>query len=436
MNTSANKVTSSLGHFDILQFGLVVCGQLLLYVYCVLPFEIDKRFSIISLTIPSQAEAFGTVWPYFGLIHVIAIVLALALVFLIPLNTLLQCQTYFVYCLINLGAIFLLVSGIETPRYWDYSVEFLRLSSLATLAILVLAWKGYKPDLLIGTLLLTLTPPILLFLTGNISGFVALRDGRINAPGLEITTTGHAGALAVLLALSIPIRKSVRVCLFIAGMFSVLASGSRIAFALTFVFAVVLFWRAHQSIRKRVAAIAVILICGTIVLFFASSGFVAGGRFETLFQGTSTLQDEYTVGRGMALLASIEVIKEHPLGFVDSDWAIQEQLLEFGFPSHTHSNIFQTYLRYGPVMFAFWALLATEAWKGLKKRSPYAIPLWFLIAGSFCDYYGDVTKMMLFLFMVAALNSSYVRERSAEHQWHLPRWFARPVHQLLRPELE
>jgi len=74
---SDNTSASMQEHFRVLQFTLAWSGEILLYAYFAMPFIVDEKLSVISLRIPPQADAFGTVWPYYSLIHLAAFLLSL-----------------------------------------------------------------------------------------------------------------------------------------------------------------------------------------------------------------------------------------------------------------------------------------------------------------------------------------------------------------------
>jgi len=107
-------------------------------------------------------------------------------------------------------------------------------------------------------------------------------------------------------------------------------------------------------------------------------------------------------------MAACAVISDHPLGYVDSDWSIQEKLVTAGFPSHTHSNYLQSYLRFGPWAVLFWGVFAYQAAIGLKRNSPYAPAMCFVLVGSFFDYYSFVTKAMIIVFIITSLNAYHI----------------------------
>jgi hypothetical protein len=401
-------------HFRVLQFTLAWSGEILLYAYFAMPFIVDEKLSVISLRIPPQADAFGTVWPYYSLIHLAAFLIACGLFVLGSGRCILSNKFLLAYLAVNLIAVgaFPLATPAGQPMYWDYALEFVRLASLTFLATAVLEVRNYDPAILARCLLIVLAIPLSFLLISNPVHFLAQRSGRVNGPGLEITSTGHAGAIALLLGISLPLSQRYRIPMMVLGSTALILSGSRIPFALALLIATIHLWRQARSFSRRLAIVGTVAGLAGIAVALGSTGSVGGGRFGTLTGDSGALETEYTVGRGIALLTTMEMLSEHPLGYVDSDWAIQRELAELGFPSHTHSHYFQSYLRYGPLMALFWGVLIWFAVAGSRAGSPYAGCLWFIVIGSALDYYGFVTKAMVVVFMIAFLNEAYVRGAS------------------------
>ena len=386
----------------------VFTGELLLSVYFVSPFAVEQKLSVFSLPIPAQAEAFGTVWPYLSLFHLAAMGIAFLLALFGGMKPISRNKPFVAYCLVNVAAIlWMLISHTGYPVYWDYALEFLRLGSLTVLALLVLAERGYDPRILVRGLIVLLSIPLVLLIFSNMSSFLAEREGRVNAPGLEITSTGHVGAIAALLGLTLPISWRLRVALLLLGGLSLLQSGSRLALVFCIVTSALVLWRKAASIKRRLAYVAAVALAGAAIIWLGSTNLTGGERLGTL-RSEEALRDEFAGGRAMALVASVLVITDHPFGYVDSDWAIQEELVNVGFPSHTHSHLLQSYLRFGPLALLFWGVLVFQTVAGFKAKSPYAPALLFILMGSLFDYYGFVTKAMLIVFVITGLNANHI----------------------------
>ena len=397
-------------HFQFLRVALTGVGELLLYFCFISPAAVDQHLALISLTPPNQAELFGTVWPYFSVIHVLALAISAGLFATGSRESISTNKAFVVYCTINVIGIMMLpfLTPRTQPVYWDFALEFLRLSSLVVLASTVLEARNYDSAILARGLTGLLAIPAVLLAFTNPFAFLSERGGRLNAPGLEITSTGHVGALAILLAISGVFPKVYRVPLVILGSISLLGSGSRIPFLLLTVIALIQLWNSTKSYSKRVLIIFGVGALVAFAIVLASTSSIAGGRLGSLAGGGGDLEGEYAIGRGVALLTTLKLFSEHAFGYLDSDWGIQQELANLGFPSHTHSFYFQSYLRFGPLMFVFLGVICWRAIVAIRKGSRYAGCLWFVVIGCALDYYGFVTKAMLIVFVMFLLNEKCV----------------------------
>jgi hypothetical protein len=410
LGDSSSKYESPRRHFLLLYMALAWFGEALLYLLFALPFAIDPYISLISFPMPAQAALFGTVWPYFTVAHLAALLTGILLVLLAPKRSAAVSTLFLIYSAINLCGIvtlpFLTPNG--QPVYWDYALEYLRLASLVVLAGGVLQARSFDPRVIARCLLIVIAIPIAMVAFTNPIGFLTARGGRVNGPGLEITSSGHVGAMTFLLGLSLPLPRRYKVAMVLLGLAMTVLSGSRIPFLLAIGIAIVWFWKSGRSFKTRAVAMAAVALVAVVVIYFASSSSVGGGRLGTLSGDSSDLENEYAIGRGLAFLTTMMMFGAHPFGYVDSDWAIQQQLLSFGFPSHTHSSVFQSYLRFGPLALIFWIALIWETVKATRNKSPYTACMWFILLGSFADYYDFVTKAMLLVFMVLHLNEAWM----------------------------
>jgi hypothetical protein len=396
-------------HFKLLRFALGRFGEILLYGCFAMPFAVESSLALFSLRMPSQAVIFGTVWPYYSVVHLTALLVGCGLFLLGSRRSLFSNRVFIAYAAVNLIAICLIpfLTPRGQPVYWDYALEFLRLSSLVLLATTVLEYRRFDPRVLAHCLLIVAAIPLVFLVLGNPADFLFARAGRVNGPGLELTSTGHIAAIVLLLGISLPLPKAYRGVMIALGIVDLLLSGARIPFVLALGIAIVQLWYRTKRLIGKIAIAAT--IAGSVATVFAlGSASSPIGRLATLTGNSEALETEYTVGRGMALLTTMKMFSEHPLGYVDSDWAIQRELVDLGFPSHTHSHYFQSYLRYGPLMFVFWGMLIAETVRATRRQSPYATTLWFIAIGSALDYYGFVTKAMLVVFMVAFLNQAFI----------------------------
>ena len=402
-------------HFWMSYITLAFFGELLLYICFAAPFLVDERFAIVSLQMPEQAKLFGTVWPYYSFLHLSAFAVGCGLLLLGPRRAVILNFPFISYAAVNMCGIASLPFLVPASHviYWDFALEAMRLFSVVLLAGTVLEAREFSPLVLVRGLLILLIIPLGLLVATNPAGFLSERQGRVNGPGLEVTSTGHVAAFALLLGVSLQLPAKYRIILIGLAATMLVLSGARIPFMLAVVMIAVQLWCTTANRVKRYALIATLTVLTTMVIIFTASSSVAGGRFGTLTGDSADIETEYAVGRGVAAVTAVKLLAAHPLGYIDSDWSVQEELVRLGFPSHTHSHYFQSYLRFGPLVLVFWGVFIWRVRKGSRLRSPYTSCLWFVLIGSALDYYGFVTKAMLIVFMLTELNESYLRRVSA-----------------------
>jgi hypothetical protein len=388
----------------------VLFAEILLYVCFAVPFIVDQKLALVSFNMPHQAELFVTVWPYFSLLHFFALVVGGALLFGKSNRPIIRNPSLVAYAAVNMIGIAALsfLSGDQETLYWDFALEFMRLFSLVILATAVNDARNFSPLVLVRGFLILLLIPLAFLIATNPTGFLVERGGRVNGPGLELTSTGHVAALAFLFGISVPLPNKYRFPLIGLAVLVLLLSGARIPFALALLMAVAQILHSNKSSAKRFTLLAALAGLTTLALAASTMSIIGGGHVGTLTGDRAGMETEYAMGRGIAFFTSIELIVEHPLGYRDSDWSIQEDLVRHGWPSHTHSNYFQSYLRYGPLILVFWGILAVRAYRGWRSSSPYASCLLFVLIGSAFDYYGCITKAMLLVFMLASLNEAFL----------------------------
>ena len=95
---------------------------------------------------------------------------------------------------------------------------------------------------------------------------------------------------------------------------------------------------------------------------------------------------------------------------VGSDWAVQSRLVEAGFPSHTHSVLLQSFIKYGFLAFVIWIVIVRGLWSGMKTGSPYIGPLLVLVMGGLVDYWFFVDKAAFVFFALMKLNDKWILE--------------------------
>ncbi|HEV2326093.1 MAG TPA: hypothetical protein VGS10_19295, partial [Terracidiphilus sp.] len=295
-------------------------GEFLLYLDFAAPFEVTRHLAVFSLMEPPQAQIFGTVMPYYTVLQLLGLVLGGSLFLLGPRRAIISNRAFMTYAAVNLIGIAALPFLTPTghPVYWDFALEFLRLSSTVLLAGTVLEARDFNPFILLRCLLIVLVVPLIYLLATNPTEFLDARSGRVNGPGLEITSTGHVAALAVLLGIFLRLPGRYRVPLIALGTVMLLLSGARIPLVLAIMIIVVTLWQRTQGMGKRLALMTAVTAVILFVLMLAQSNLIAGGRVGSLTGNSSDLETEYAVGRGLAAVASWEMIAAHPLGYIDS----------------------------------------------------------------------------------------------------------------------
>src|SRR4051812_32429871 len=92
-------------HFRMLRAVLVWSGEILLYLAFVMPFAVDQHLALISLEMPSQAILFGTVWPYYSVVELLGMFIAIGLFLTGARHAFSRNRIVVVYFIINLCAI-------------------------------------------------------------------------------------------------------------------------------------------------------------------------------------------------------------------------------------------------------------------------------------------------------------------------------------------
>lgn len=399
----------------LLKGQLVFFAILVLFAYMLLPFRWQESLALFGLEPPVQALSFGTVFPFVGILEVTAVGVAAMLCFFGAWKALKTDRLFLAYGFVNIISflqILWLASGSRYV-YWDWLVEFLRFSSVYLLFASVAHFCRKKDLLFISAVAVLLGPSLVLLAAGYIAPDVlAERSGRLNAPGLELTSTAHVGAMLLLLSLVRPTRWFWRAVPTTLGVGTLLVAGSRLAIGISWI-VIALLLSTRGSAWRRMAVMSV-FVAGTLLLILVPLGDeLAVGRFLIFLERPSVMREEFLLIRGAALQSSLGLLRAHPLGILNSDWAVQAELVGLGFPSHTHSNYIQMYLRYGPLVLIIWYIFLSETRRGFRAGSPYAYLLLFVLLGSALDYYAFVTKAMIVVFVASLLNREWIAQNAS-----------------------
>lgn len=395
---------------------------LLFYViYMIVPFRVHALLGFIVIKAPQQAALFGTIFPVFSYIDLAAFVVALLVV---PFGFLYQNRIFVVYCLACFGAM-----SFAAMRFPFFSLEYFGAGIIVVIREvipIVIVHRLLKFNVpyqwILSPFLLAMVAGIVMHLAGAQNSAFSPDDyGRLNPPGLEVTSAGHIGVALLLLGYT-AFKGWPRILYMTGGIMGAVAAGGRIPFVLITCWSI---WQIARVYSLRQIISRIIFIGGVIALFFVALKFIsipvlnrfisppqvaesaqneeknlASSIFPTNF---SILQDPNVMGRLAGWSSGLMTLKEemgYPLG---TDWGVQNKLVDYGWPSHTHNTYIQMLLCWGG--FAIFPLLVgVQCWRGLRKNK-YKSSIWgdiivFLMIGWFFDYYLCVVNASVFYFII------------------------------------
>lgn len=244
-----------------------------------------------------------------------------------------------------------------------------------------------------------------------------LGTDRLNISGFEITSSAYIISAIILLAFQY-LKLPQRILIFLVTFYTLFLTGSR----LPFIFLLLVLGFASLN-NKRIHNI--ILIPVVILMIVLSSFIVIHSRgdfnnvslsliieklFDTfkLFENSSPEQriffatQDVIAGRGTALISGIYLIKDNFPYPLASDWMIQQELLQIGFPSHTHSAFIQFILKYGILAIAFFVVLINAIVYQFKNNLKTRWAFLFLLFSFLFDYIFYVPSALALLLVLSS----------------------------------
>jgi hypothetical protein len=363
--------------------------------YFITPLQILRKYAICKFQAPYQAEIFGTIFNYITLFDLLFI--AIGIFTLIKYKAVPIGRTFGIYVVMNIISIITII--YKHGVYYDGIVEFVRVVAMY-LTYMCFLIVGGRPSYIYRCILILMIITFIIFSIGysnpNLENDTS---GRLNAPGLEIATTGHvAGALLILMAFNESEGYFVRLMGIIFGISGLAISGSRLPLIISMCFVIMItIYRSTKVISFRNLGIAVLMlaIIWSGIILFSNSPTI--GRMAS----PSVLLTDYSVlGRLLAWNAANKILDAYPMGLYNSDWIVQEQLAKNNYPSHCHNAYIQLYLKYGLMLIPFVAFLIISILKGIKMNNSCAFVLLYMITCWIFDYPLFVTKYSLILFIL------------------------------------
>jgi hypothetical protein len=408
-------------------------GMTLFYIYMLIPARLQEIISIFSLNEPEVAKLYGVGYAYLPALDVV--ILAYVLLRQVfrksrPKVKNWSVVTYVaasVLCGLLLWGRFAL--GAEHEMFWDGLLAALRLVAIYGLFTTIPGNAQLWGRRLQNGLALLIVTSLLL----NFMGFAnpdtpSNEAGRLNAAGLDFTTTSYLGWALVLSSITLSAGR--RQALLIAcGILGGFMGGARNATVLFLVCLVWLFFLQWRRMALLVSGLAIIPL--TVAIWFPGvvSRLPAFRRtldYDVFYQSQVMpndaalqrfsflkdlpLSDPAIVGRFNTWAGALELLgdlKGMPLG---SDWYAQQELKPYGVPSHSHNAYLQALLKFSvlaiPIVIALWV----SAWRGIRLHSPYGMTVMFLTASMFVDYWLLVIKATFLFFAFVGLNDSWIAQ--------------------------
>ncbi len=410
--------------------------------YMLLPFRLQKTVSLIELVPPETAKTFGTIFPYLGVLELCALMIAGVQWIRRGFKLYKSDYTFFVYIGISISSIAYVclrqVWGGHVEN-WECEIVFIvRLCALYFLFISLSLSRISLEKMLFRALTFLFVAYLILYTCGirNENMFGNIYD-RMNAPGLEVTSTGYLAGVLMCGGISLA-RGKWRFLMGSVGMVSLLIAGSRAACTISGVVIlidIVLRCKKNRLIFALVFYMLVICVVGVLVSQGMYRGIPLFNRFnnednekivqtDPIADMSVLMQYEHAWRTNITFWSPPQSLLERLLAWhvgtsillelrgepVGSDWAVQSRLVEAGFPSHTHSVLLQSFIKYGFLAFVIWIVIVRGLWSGMKTGSPYIGPLLVLVMGGLVDYWFFVDKAAFVFFALMKLNDKWILE--------------------------
>jgi hypothetical protein len=397
-----NKIT--LGEKFNLFYGIIVT---------IFPASLMLLAPVFTAVAPAEAEEFGTVFPVISYISLFSVFYIIFSITILKKNIYGINKVFYFYVIATIVSIVLMI--IYQEVYYLDNIILLFNTLCIYLVWMMLKEPQRNIGLIISIFISCLITLAYYFANQNIVE-------RINIPGFEITSTGYAIGVMIILSLEY-CKKRYFAIIFIIGLLTMLLAGSRFPILILFF---ILFLILLQNQKTNYKILTCILI---LIIFYYGIDLIIGRRGD--FEGYKILNfmdeiidainnyDPYTpiindqlaktnviYGRIIGALSGVDVLKESfpmPLG---SDWVIQLNLLERGFPSHSHSTLIQFFLKFGLFSLILYALILSVAKKLFINNDKKKWALLYLVISCFFDYILFVPNMLAIFLILCSQDST------------------------------
>ncbi|OWS70687.1 O-antigen ligase family protein [Polynucleobacter campilacus] len=382
----------------------------------VFPARILGEISLLTLKVPDFVGEFGTVYPIYSLIDLLASIYLVIVLILLNIEKNINRKLYTKFVLLSFISIIFITSKfliINSNLYLDGLIFLIRTVIIYNVWILLpnnYRYLGILFSILIGGLVALVAV-----------GTSTFQNERINIPGFEITSSSYALGVMILLATSY-LKGPLRGVVIVLGILMMIVTASRIALLLLMGILIIQYINSIKGYKKiLVMLIALSLFFGAIEIIFLMRADDNNYSFLNIYESLSQILDSYSPyekeinqqfsyvsalnGRLIAILSGIDLVQVNfpwPLG---SDWAVQEGLQQRGFPSHTHSGFLQLLLKNGVLALPiFLAIIQTIRTQFQCKNICRWATLYISIS-LFFDYIFFVPSIMaIFLLLCSSSN--------------------------------
>jgi len=427
---------------------LVILGGLtLFYISMIMPARLQVTMSVVTLSPPANAVAYGVGYPYFTILDAVMLAWGLAFWFLTGAFRRTHSSAVLVYVGVSLLSAVIAgyrySVGLESDFFMDGVLGAVRLLAAYAVFASVPSSEARWARRLQNALAILFVVSLFLNHAGfQQAGTYSNEAGRLTASGFDFATTSYFGGVLVLSALTMAQgrRRWVLVC---AGLVGLAMGGGRLALTIalpTIAFTVL---RSRPVIRRTLirigligAALAVIAVVTLPSLLERIPTFrrsiddavyyvkpselsVIAERYFPLLRSAG-ITHPAVLGRFNVWASALQLLDDRHWQPAGSDWRVQQGLELLGVPSHSHNGYLQTALKFGPLAFLVWVPLAGTTWRGLRRRSPYGLILLFLLLSLAFDYWMLVAKALFLLYAFAALNDRWLAEHPRQRLEHQP----------------
>lgn len=381
---------------------------LLAIIITIFPFYLSEKISVGKINHPVYSEEFGTVFPFISFLSIISIVIFFLKILQGGCINI-KLSYIIIYVLINIFSITL--ASYTVPNLYLDSVVLL-INSISIALIWSLIDKNNRYIGLILSIFLSCTVAIFIQLVG-----LSEKD-RLSIPGFEITSSGYAAGLMILLALEY-MRTPQRILIIITGLYVIILTGSRFPLLL------LIFVMALRFISKNLKFKKIYYLPGVFIIIYVTINALLNVRDDLSNYSISLLIQDFIdavdiynpnmpiqndqisrintiFGRVVGLLSGIDLIKINFPSPLASDWAIQDNLIDRGFPSHTHSTLVQYILKYGLFSIPIFLIAIRNYIRQIKTADSRRWAYLYLLLSTLVDYIFFIPSIVAFFLLLAS----------------------------------